>query len=704
MKLKGIQNLTLTIKFKYFKFIKYLSASLLIYLFQSSILFAINYPQLTQKELLARCYNQITGIRLGSSSNLWQRLNQESATSICFGLLNNVHFDDQGILTTPDNSLNRSILKQFIDLHKTWFDIQWANDSTFPDNFWGGVDVYDPQEPALFLTRNLILGEHYSKVLSGDLTAVAQRDGSKLINLLPSSANGFLRASRIIFRNEGNIVNSNNITYANPEAPTAKDYVSLNTPIIQIGEPIGIKLVSYQNEPLLPTIWTDASSTLVTGKPQGLILPNGGGRPMSDLLPHLISFRGYGTGADGHLANSIKQSNPIPSAGSIAGHVADQSSLLFRALQFPPLTGLSGYNSIRSTGLTLLFDQGKNNYLTNLLSPFIPQNSTATINQANLTYESSINEVHKQIRFVASQKYSGLDPLSLDFENSLKTLKTGIEDLESSWSQLYNKYESIILKNIKDRNVSGFSDKPILATKNLYFRTTVNGKDLYPSAGSDLRDWLINVDCNNLITSFALSEFVLTRGYGSALEFGFLNPKNIQGYFGDNIELSTFDFAFDQHTTGVVPSTFINGMFFKAFSAGLLELIDQLKRTSQFNKTIIHLVQEFGRSPISDGSGSDHAFDAMVSTVFTGLNNSRPIVVGNIAKASALDLPTYHGTYGAKEPTLIGSDELLLTPAHITSTIANLMQLPINPWANVASPLIIRSNDSLSIIASGNIV
>lgn len=443
----------------------------------------------------------------------------------------------------------------------------------------------------------------------------------------------------------------------------------------------------------VPMLW---NSTILTA--------NGGGRPMLDLLPHLINIRGYGSGVDGHQSNSSKQSNPVPSAGSICGHVADQSSLLFRALQFPSLGSWSSYNSIRSTGLTLLFDQGKNNYLKALLSPFTLQDSTNEINQINRNYKLYIEEVHKQIRFVASKKYSGLDPLSLDFENSVKTLSNGIEDLELSWNKLYSKYEYLILKNIKDRNVAGFSDRPIQASTNNYFKTTVNGKDLFPSLGSDLRDWLANVDCNNLISSFALAEFVITRGYGGAIEFGFLNPKNLQGYFGINGDLSTFDFIFDQHTTGVVPSTYINGMFFKAFSAGLLELIDQLKKASLFDKTFIHLVQEFGRSPMQDGSGSDHAFDGMISSVFTGINNSKPIVVGNISKSSNIFLPIYSGTFGAKESTIVDGESLFLTPAHVASTIAHLMQLPINPWANVAKPLIIRSNNSISPIASAEII
>jgi hypothetical protein len=441
----------------------------------------------------------------------------------------------------------------------------------------------------------------------------------------------------------------------------------------------------------VPPLWQTAVKTRT-----------GGQRPLVDLLPHLICFRGYGTGIDGHLGNSATQTNPVPSAGSITGHVADHSKTLFRALQAPVLGGWSGYQSVRSTGLTLIPGYHKSNYLANLLSPFTPRDDSAFINALTKKSESAVAEVYKQFRFIASNKYDGLGPLDLDYRGSYKKLQTGIEDLESSWTNLYSKYETIILNTIKDRTIPGFSDRPIIAKDDATFDMMVIDKTLRPTIGTDLRDWLNSVDCDAMISAFALAEFVVTRGYSNVVELGELFPVNLKGYFTSNMELKTFFFQFDQHTMGVVPATFLNGMLFRAFGGALLELIDQLKATGKFESTFIHLVQEFGRTARDDGSGSDHGFDAMIGSVFTGANSSGPIVVGNIARSSTPGL--YAGTWGESALTRVGADYVSLTPAHVASTLANLMQLEVNPWANTASPLITRSGSSLITLASGDIV
>ncbi len=430
----------------------------------------------------------------------------------------------------------------------------------------------------------------------------------------------------------------------------------------------------------------------------------GPARALNDLLRHLIVFRGYGSGVDGHPSNLARQSNPVPSAGSVTGHVADRSSNLFRALQFPPFGSASGYSSINGTGLSLIFGAGKANYAKNLMQPFTDREDTKVVESLRNRYAQYINETQNQIRFFASQKTSGLEPLTLDYENSLKTLKEGVGDLDASWTQLYTKYESIVLATIRDRTVPGLSDKPVLAQTGDVWNVNVLGGVQNPNVGSDLRDWYNAVDCNMLISSLALAEFALTRNYSSAMEFGSLEPANLIGYFSGSGTPTTFSQAFDQHNTGAVPMTYMNSMFFRALGAGLLELIDQLKNSGEFSRTFIHIVQEFGRSPRSTGTGSDHSFDGMVSSVLTGVIDDKPIVLGNIARSGGPDTALYPGTYGYKALTNVAGEKVYLSPAHVTSTLASLMQMSKNPWGNVAAPMIVRSASNLEIKGSGEIV
>lgn len=270
---------------------------LLFLLVQTNYSFAL--PRLSEREFLARCYNQITGNHLGSSSSLWARLNSQSSSAICLSILNNVNLDANGNLTSPNDPLNRHVLKQFIDMHRTWFENQWAFLSTFPDSYWGGVDIYDPQEPSLFLTRNLLLGEPYSKVLRGSDTAVALRDGSKILPTLPPEADGLLRISRLIpDLGEGPIINSSVITYTSTPPYSQNQLKTIPVPLVQVGEPYGIQLASYFSSPLLPTIWTDAFSPTATFITQGVTLPqafmaNKGGGALGS-VPYLILNFGHG--------------------------------------------------------------------------------------------------------------------------------------------------------------------------------------------------------------------------------------------------------------------------------------------------------------------------------------------------------------------------------------------------------------------------
>ncbi len=431
---------------------------------------------------------------------------------------------------------------------------------------------------------------------------------------------------------------------------------------------------------------------------------DGSKRPLNDLLRHMIVFRGYGSNIDGHPSNFAKQTNPVGGAGSLGGHVSDHSNKIFRALQFPPFFSTSGFSSIKGTGLSILFQgAAHSNYAANLMQPFTSRGDSKSVRALRDRYSSLIVEAQDQLRHLASQRIQGMEPLNLDFDNSSKTLADGIQDLDSSWTALYQKYESLVMTTIKDRTVPGLSDKPVVATQNILWQADIGaGGGLQPNSGSDIRDWYNNVNCEMLISTFALAEFVLTRGYGSCLELGGLTPTNLMGFFGGSGQTTTGIHTFDQHATGQVPTLYMNSVLFRSLGACLLELIDQLKAAKEFERTYFHIVQEFGRLPRNDGTGSDHGFNGMISSVFTGCNNDKPIILGNIAIGNPNGI--YSGTYGTWAPTNLDGNTVYLSPAHVTSTLANLMQFSKNPWGNVASPLINRKGANLEIKASGDIV
>lgn len=260
---------------------------------------AANLPRLSEREVLQRCYTQLTGHRLGSGSGLWSKIKSQSAASICIDLLNSVKLSADGSLVESGNVVHRYVLKQFLDFHRTWFEQQWSFQNSFPDDFWGGVDIYDPQEPALFLTRNLATGENYSRVLTGSETAVALRDGTNLRTQLPASANGFLRVSRTTYNGfEGPRLNANLVTYSSAAAYTEATLQTLETPLVQMGDIYGIKLQSYSSAPLLPVLWTEVYSAAPTTSaagisgPQAFMANRGGGALGS--VPYIVLNIGHG--------------------------------------------------------------------------------------------------------------------------------------------------------------------------------------------------------------------------------------------------------------------------------------------------------------------------------------------------------------------------------------------------------------------------
>lgn len=259
----------------------------------------LEQPRLPERKMLSRCYFHLTGHQLKSSDPLWGQLKNRSAVSICSELLGSLKLGADGVLVQPNNTVQRKILKQFADFHRTWIHGSWVFQNTFPDSYGGGVDIYDVQEPALYLTRNLATSEHYSKVLQGNNTAVGIRDNTKLIPALPAAAGGFLRPSRTTVNGtEGPNLNSTIINYTTSSSFGLADLLALPVPLIQMGEIYGIEMRSYVGTPLLPVIWTEPYTAVATSTTEGVTVPqafmaNRGGGAIGS-VPYIMLNLGHG--------------------------------------------------------------------------------------------------------------------------------------------------------------------------------------------------------------------------------------------------------------------------------------------------------------------------------------------------------------------------------------------------------------------------
>jgi hypothetical protein len=474
--------------------------------------------------------------------------------------------------------------------------------------------------------------------------------------------------------------------------------------------------------PMVATTYSASNGTYQNSKYQtfnykGTMVPSlwgtnafnasGGARPMSTLLDNIIVFRGYGTGVDGHPTNGIRQTNPVPGAGSISGHMADSSSTLFKALQFPNLGSESGYSSTLGTALTALSYQGKVDYISLLLNPFGTRSETTNINQLRSRYADLVTGAQTTLSALATTDHADFPAVALDQQQALLKIKNGIADLEQAWGPLFTKYAQIVRNNFLDRSTAGLNDKPVLTGQDdgssgesvwSYF----DGTTYFPEANQDVRDWVTNFDYVPIASAFALGEFVVARGLTSAYELQILQPGGISfssvrtaGSHSHSPSIRNTNLTFDQHVTGIGVGLYLNSCLYRMLAGCLLELTDQLKAAGVYNNTVIHLTQDFGRSPKSSGGGQDHGYDSMIASVFTGMQTAGPLVLGNIlASGSNGELPSanYPGCFGFKAPTNVSGTIVSLTPAHVASSIAVLLGLPDNPWKNTSAPLLSLNN------------
>jgi hypothetical protein len=470
--------------------------------------------------------------------------------------------------------------------------------------------------------------------------------------------------------------------------------------------------------PMIVTRFTGSGGTeYATTNHQGVLAPylwgtsvfNGAGakRPLTDVLQHMIAFRGYGTGVDGHSSNCARQLAPIPGAGSLTGTFADVSAKTFKALQLPAgQSSLTGYRSSRGTGLTTVTGYGATDSFQDLLRPFDKRDDTKNLVLTRAKYKQYTSEAARIMKAGSYGTISGTDPLRVDHESALKLLDAGLESLGANWTEIFNRYVKLISDTMKDRTVPGISDAAVVTQDNgtsLETDFSLQFPDLntFPTPGLDLRDVFNAVNVDNLARVFAISEFLFTNGLGGSIEATQLAPENLQLSISRAIiggvntpnapTLKTSSFAFDQHSVGAKSGLYMNTCYFRGLAAGIGELVDKLKAKNVFGNTVIHCTGEFSRTPRESGGGSDHGFDAMSASVFTGRHTGAPVVVGNILQSGSAGGvgANYSGTFGYKAPTKIGvSPAEFLTPANVASSIVSMMKLPENPFGTAAPPLV----------------
>lgn len=451
----------------------------------------------------------------------------------------------------------------------------------------------------------------------------------------------------------------------------------------------------------------------------GLIVPHtwsfqvpragGGTRPMTDLLDNMLVLRGVDVLDNGHPGAQKKQYMMPGHPYSIQGAVADHSKTPFPTIMTGSNSNEFNLDFVSKEGHQLvksfLNSNNKPNLIKDLLKPFTGNESLES-RQIASTYNADIHRAINALNLTASD-YT--QTLRNNIKGADELIRQGFGDLDASWTALVTKYQDLIDRAIHQGNYPGINDMPVgdivgNRNDNYNFYGPIKIVDL-----PDLRSMVTSSSGLGMAADqFAMAEFMIKNGYTKSI---ILDLPPLDGLAYEAADLTkTGRLQHDQHFNGQFITTFLSAYMFSAFSACLIELIEQFKAhtTSDgknlFNETVIQFGGEFNRTAPSHGRGTDHADSASSFTQWSGAINGNHIV-GNV-----LDQPLQAslrnggapGSWGIGAKITEFGGQRALT-GNVLSTMSHLLRVP-TPSPNNISMVNVVNGQVSSLIGNAKTV
>jgi len=427
---------------------------------------------------------------------------------------------------------------------------------------------------------------------------------------------------------------------------------------------------------------------------------NGGTVPMSRLIDGALFMRGVNMTSDGHELNATRQTRPISSSPSLNGSVADAANTPVPAVA-TELTPFGDYKSARGVGLSRA-QAFTANPLEAVLSPF---NRTPDTNQKYLSrrqaLESTVDRALSSLGSYANSSSPGAESLFQMRHRAEKLLTAGIGDTMAEYQTLVAKYRGLI-RACATTPIPGVSDRAVPYTTGMFGSTfsTMLAENIIVR-GPDLRT-LIQPDTSITLMaeSFAISEYLISRGYSSSVMGGISSLSNLQVENYLNLATNVAQangksgYTLDAHFHGSVVALIVESFFYRSFAACLYELISGLKAKNLYDETVIHIGSEFSRIPRADQRGSDHGWSANTVTVFSGAVE-KPMVLGNTLRdASNGQAQKASGSWGSGAPVEVDAQKRPLHFGNTAATISELLRIKA-PMPNYSS-LVVDNGGGLS--------
>ncbi len=418
---------------------------------------------------------------------------------------------------------------------------------------------------------------------------------------------------------------------------------------------------------------------------------------LSQILDNMLIIRGFASGIDGHQINANKMTLPVGGISSISGLNADQQKRTFDAIQWPDRNIRSTFYSEKGRSLIAL--RG-GNPLNDLLSSFKRQNFASELHRIQDTRKPSMDLAIERLSAYAKSNNAGASRLKSDFASAKKLIQGGLADFNSFYATNVERYRSVVLGAIRTLNIEGISDFALTSPLQSFEAGPwgINLDSDQASAlrtGFDLRQALATAEFHILAESLTVAEFLITQKLCSSIELQTAGSLAVEMSFindqGTIFNGKKTGATFDMHNTGAYVSLPIANAIYRGILAGIYELSLSLKNTkdsdnkSMWEKTAIHVFSEFGRSPRTNATGSDHGYNSMATSIFTGAVTDGPHVMGNI-QLGGIAGGGYNGTQGLAAP-VPGHNEALPSPIAVASTLTQILRTDKNPYNNLAWPL-----------------
>ncbi len=377
--------------------------------------------------------------------------------------------------------------------------------------------------------------------------------------------------------------------------------------------------------------------------------PNGGSRPMSDLMDNLLALQGLDSGSDSHDISRASVFTPLGALQSFTALPSDYSNSPIKAasadannLIFRSKKGFSNISIANSPNL-----------IQTLMDPFTNKTSAAYNNKKS-QLKNYLDAATASLTRYAESEHPGAATLAADQKSANELLASALGDVSVYWTNAVAKYTELIRRSLDQTNpLPGLSDLPVgtTATRSNLYRLNLDGT---MATNPDLRERLPFNEVGNLARHMALAEYL------------FVNKLTHSLTIAPGISATT-----DEHGTGMMVSLLTNTYNWRAYAACLLELITQLKAANVFQDTVIAMIGDFNRSPRNDGFGSDHASRSSSGVFYSGAIQG-PLILGKMEANSNPD----RAKFGTSSSGSVGKGNGTRDYASLLSSSAALLRVP----------------------------